>query len=125
MHETAPPADPHECQQISALLSRIGDKWTVLIISVLIERPHRFNDIKRAVTGISQQMLTRTLKYLERDGMVRRTVRPTVPPQVEYALTPLGKSLSEPVIAMGMWAHANLAEIAANRRAYDEALSAR
>ncbi len=125
MDETVLPIDHKDCQKISGLLARIGDKWTVLIISALIQKPHRFNEIKRAVAGISQQMLTRTLKNLERDGMVSRTVHPTLPPQVEYALTPLGKSLSEPVMAMGMWARANLAEITDKREAYDDASSTR
>src|SRR5690242_7536683 len=86
-----------DCRRINGVLSIVGDKWTVLIVMVLRERPRRFNDIKRTVGGISQQMLTRTLKALERDGMVQRTVHPTVPPQVEYALTRLGHSLAEPV----------------------------
>ncbi|WP_420140913.1 winged helix-turn-helix transcriptional regulator [Sphingomonas sp.] len=121
MNETVLPADHGDCQQIIGILSRIGDKWTVLVIMVLHARPHRFNEIKRALSGISQQMLTRTLKSLERDGMVRRTVHATVPPQVEYALTDLGFSLSEPVAAMGAWARANLATIARNRSSYDQA----
>ena len=83
------------------------------------QRPRRFNDIKRTVGGISQQMLTRTLKALERDGMVSRTVHPTVPPQVEYALTVLGHSLSEPVMLLGTWAGRHLGEIEANRARYD------
>lgn len=119
MNETVLPADHADCRQISEILGRIGDKWTVLIIVALFERPLRFNEIKRAVNGISQQMLTRTLKNLERDGMVRRTVHPTVPPQVEYALTPLGRSLSEPVIQLGQWARFNLTEIQGHRAEYD------
>jgi DNA-binding HxlR family transcriptional regulator len=120
MHETVLPADHRDCRRISDILSRIGDKWTVLIIMVLQERPHRFNEVKRAIAGISQQMLTRTLKNLERDGMVSRTVRPTVPPQVEYALTNLGHSLAQPVAAMGMWARINLPEIDSHRADYDD-----
>lgn len=120
MSETVLPVDHRDCQRISGILARIGDKWTVLIIMTLQTRPHRFNEIKRAIAGISQQMLTRTLKNLERDGMVSRTVHPTVPPQVEYALTDLGKSLSEPVAAMGLWARSNLTEIDRERAKYDE-----
>jgi DNA-binding HxlR family transcriptional regulator len=120
MNETVLPIDQGDCQRISGILARIGDKWTVLIIMVLQQRPHRFNEIKRAVGGISQQMLTRTLKNLERDGMVDRTVYPTVPPQVEYALTDLGHSLAQPVAAMGLWARANLGKIDAKRTYYDE-----
>jgi DNA-binding HxlR family transcriptional regulator len=116
------PAQPGlhtDCRKISEILSRVGDKWTVLIVMVLRERPRRFNDIKRTVGGISQQMLTRTLKALERDGMVSRTVHPTVPPQVEYELTALGHSLSEPVMQLGTWAGRHLGEIEANRARYD------
>jgi len=120
MSETVLPVDHRDCQRISGILARIGDKWTVLIIMTLQTRPHRFNEIKRAIAGISQQMLTRTLKNLERDGMVSRTVHPTVPPQVEYALTDLGKSLSEPVAAMGLWARSNLTEIDRERAKYDQ-----
>jgi DNA-binding HxlR family transcriptional regulator len=116
------PAQPGlhtDCRKISGILSRVGDKWTVLIVMLLRERPRRFNDIKRTVGGISQQMLTRTLKALERDGMVLRTVHPTVPPQVEYELTALGHSLSEPVMQLGTWAGEHLGEIEANRARYD------
>lgn len=121
MSETMRPVNQDECQRISGVLSRIGDKWTVQIIMALQERPHRFNDIKRAFEGISQQMLTRTLKNLTRDGMISRTVHPTVPPQVEYALTDLGRSLSKPVVALGLWARANLSQISEKRARYDEA----
>jgi DNA-binding HxlR family transcriptional regulator len=108
-----------ECRKINSILSLVGDKWTVLIVMVLVERPRRFNDIKRTVDGISQQMLTRTLRALERDGMVSRTVYPTLPPQVEYALTPLGHSLADPVRALGGWARHNMVEIEGNRLRYD------
>ncbi len=108
-----------ECQTITGILARVGDKWTVLVVMTLRERPHRFNELKRAVDGISQQMLTRTVKALERDGLVARTVHPTVPPQVEYRLTDLGHSLSEPVIKLGAWAAGNLTAIYANRDRYD------
>ncbi|SFK53160.1 transcriptional regulator, HxlR family [Sphingomonas sp. NFR04] len=107
------------CRKMSGVLTIIGDKWTVMIVMVLSERPRRFNDIKRTIGGISQQMLTRTLKALERDGMVSRTVHPTVPPQVEYALTELGHSLSRPLRDLGTWAGANLEQIHANRLRYD------
>lgn len=109
------------CQTITSVLARVGDKWTVLVVMTLRQRSHRFNELKRAVEGISQQMLTRTVKALERDGLVARTVHPTVPPQVEYRLTDLGHSLSEPVIQLGAWAAANLTVIHANRDAYDRA----
>ena len=112
------------CRRLSSVLSLVGDKWTVMIVMVLVERPRRFNDIKRTIGGISQQMLTRTLKALDRDGMVRRTVYSTVPPQVEYALTDLGYSLAEPLRALGSWAGAHLEEIDGNRLDYDTAKSA-
>jgi DNA-binding HxlR family transcriptional regulator len=107
------------CRKISGILNIVGDKWTVMIVRVLVERPRRFNDIKRTIGGISQQMLTRTLKALERDGMVSRTVHPTVPPQVEYALTSLGQSLAVPLHALGSWAGEHLDEIEGNRLRYD------
>ena len=110
-----------ECKRFSGVLSLIGDKWTVMIVMTLTERPRRFNDIKRTIGGISQQMLARTLRALERDGMVARTVHPTVPPQVEYALTALGRSLADPIRELGYWAGAHIAEIESNRSAFDEA----
>lgn len=83
-----------DCRTVGEILSRVGDKWTVQVVIALRDRSRRFNDLKREVNGISQQMLTRTLKILERDGLVARSVRPTTPPQVDYALTELGCSLS-------------------------------
>lgn len=114
-----PMTDHVDCRGVSEILSRIGDKWTVLVVMSLNEQPRRFNDIKRRVGGISQQMLTRTLKMLERDGMVARDVRDTTPPQVEYRLTELGRSLADPVNQLGAWANANLAAINGNRTRYD------
>jgi DNA-binding HxlR family transcriptional regulator len=108
-----------ECSRFSGVLGQIGDKWTVMIVLTLVERPRRFNDIKRTIGGISQQMLARTLRALERDGMVTRTVHPTVPPQVEYALTLLGSSLAGPIRALGDWARAHIEEIEGCRAAFD------
>lgn len=116
---SAPLSDHVDCRGVSDILARVGDKWTVLVVMSLHEQPRRFNDIKRRVGGISQQMLTRTLKMLERDGMLTRNVHATTPPQVEYALTPLGHSLAEPVRGLGDWAQAHLATINAHRAAYD------
>lgn len=116
-----PHSDPG-CRAVSELLSRVGDKWTVLLVKALEERPRRFNELKREIGGISQQMLTRTLRTLERDGMVARTVHPTVPPSVEYALTDLGRSLAVPVMALAEWTFAHLPQIHANRAEYDGAL---
>lgn len=110
-----------DCRRVTGVISLVGDKWTVMIVMTLRDSSKRFNEIKRTIGGISQQMLTRTLKALERDGMVTRTVHPTVPPQVEYALTALGHSLSEPVMQLGSWAERHLEEIESNRIRYDEA----
>jgi len=101
------------------VLDRIGDKWTALIIGVLEEGPQRFSELRRGIGGISQKMLTQTLRSLERDGLVTRTVYAEVPPRVEYALTPLGETLSTPLAAIRLWAEANIAEVAAAQAAYD------
>ncbi|MDB5379619.1 MAG: putative transcriptional regulator [Rubritepida sp.] len=115
-----PPNPAHgDCSKVSQILSRVGDKWTVLVVMMLGDGPRRFNEIRRSVDGISQQMLTRTLRGLERDGMVTRTIFPTIPPQVEYELTPLGRSLREPVMALGNWAQAHIPCIDAARIEYD------
>ena len=94
---------------------------TILTITMLLEQPRRFNELKRLIGGISQQMLTRTLKALERDGMVQRKVFPTVPPQVEYSLTERGRSLSVPVIQLATWVADHLQEIEADRAVHDQA----
>lgn len=124
MNVTAPLNENAACGAVSEILCRVGDKWTVLVVTVLHDQPRRFNDIKRSVGGISQQMLTRTLKTLERDGMVSRTVYATKPPQVEYALTELGLSLAEPVVQLGRWARAHITAIHANRVQYDAKVEA-
>lgn len=116
MDVTAAAAD---CRRLTECLSVIGDKWTIVIIVALMEEPQRFNALKRRIGGISQQMLTRTLKALERDGMVSRTVHPTVPPQVVYALTDLGRSLAVPIQGLGDWARTHLERIETNRSQYD------
>jgi DNA-binding HxlR family transcriptional regulator len=116
---TPPDAASADCRGVSEILNRVGDKWTMQVVVVLRDRPRRFNDLKRQVAGISQQMLTRTLKTLERDGMVERTVCATTPPQVEYALSEFGHSLSEPVRQLAQWAAANLLTIHDNRLRYD------
>jgi DNA-binding HxlR family transcriptional regulator len=97
------------------VLDRIADKWTALIIRVLADGTHRFGQLQRRVGGISQKMLTQTLRELERDGLVQRTVHPVVPPHVEYRLTPLGRSLGQPLDAICAWAEAHLAEMLAAR----------
>lgn len=109
------------CTPVREILSRVGDKWSILVIMLLSERPWRFNELKRAIEGMSQRMLTLTLRGLECDGLVTRTVYPTVPPSVEYALTPLGQSLRGPIVALGTWAKDNNEQIDASRRRYDAA----
>jgi DNA-binding HxlR family transcriptional regulator len=108
-----------DCRAVSAVLNRIGDKWSVLIIQRLGEGPRRFNEIKRIIGGISQRMLTLTLRNLERDGLVSRTVTPTVPPRVDYALTDLGRDLLIPVSALGQWAIQHTPCIEAARARFD------
>ncbi len=109
-----------ECPKISQVLARVGEKWSVLIIIMLAEGPRRFSDLKRAIGGISQRMLTLCLRGLERDGLVKRTVFPVVPPRVEYELTALGQSLREPVTLLANWAKGHLAELDAAREAFDQ-----
>ena len=113
--------DPGECTMVSETLARIGDKWTVLVVELLCEGrgPVRFNEIRRAVHGISQRMLTLTLRSLERDGLVTRTVHPTVPPRVDYELTKLGRSLRVPLVAVAEWVRANGTSIHAARQVFD------
>jgi DNA-binding HxlR family transcriptional regulator len=101
------------------VLDRIADKWTALIIRVLADGTHRFGQLQRRVDGISQKMLTQTLRDLERDGLVERTVHPVVPPHVEYRLTPLGRSLRQPLDAICAWAEAHLAQMLAARARSD------
>jgi len=104
------PSNP-VCRTISTLLSRIGDKWTVLVVSTLADGPRRFNELRRDIPSVSQRMLTLTLRNLERDGIVSRTVTPTIPPRVDYELTELGHSLHEPVNALAQWALDNVEAI--------------
>jgi DNA-binding HxlR family transcriptional regulator len=109
------PVGEYEACPVTDVLRRIGDKWTVLVVVLLGRRRYRFNELHRAVAGISQRMLTRTLRALEQDGLVHREVHPTVPPSVEYGLTPLGETLLHPLSAMADWALAHHAEIASAR----------
>ena len=108
-----------DCRAISELLSRVGDKWTVLVVNLMGSGPKRFSEIKREVGGISQRMLTLTLRALERDGLVTRTVTPSIPPRVDYELTDLGRSLLAPVQALGSWALSNRERIEQARRKFD------
>jgi DNA-binding HxlR family transcriptional regulator len=110
---------PGDCRAISDVLSRVGDKWSVLVVTRLGTGAMRFNELRRSIGGISQRMLTLTLRGLERDGLVTRTVFATIPPRVDYALTPLGRDLLQPVSALGEWATRNQAKIARAREKFD------
>ena len=99
------------CQTISALLQRIGDKWTVLVVQTLGEGSKRFNELRREIPSVSQRMLTLTLRNLERDGIVNRTVTPTIPPRVDYELTELDRSLQKPICGLATWALENVGAI--------------
>jgi DNA-binding HxlR family transcriptional regulator len=112
---------PTDCRTVTEILSRVGDKWSIQVVVQLGERPKRFNELRRLVSGISQRMLTLTLRGLERDGLVTRTVYPTIPPRVDYQLTGLGCSLLKTVRALGDWAIQNRDEILAARRRFDAA----
>src|SRR6476620_4525007 len=112
---------PEDCHAMSELLARIGDKWTVLVVGTLGDGPKRFNELRRALGSISQRMLTLTLRALERDGLVTRTVFPTIPPRVDYELTRLGHSLLEPVSSLSLWARQNRSAIETARRQFDSA----
>ncbi|VWC92965.1 HxlR family transcriptional regulator [Burkholderia lata] len=112
------PSD-NDCQATRQILDRIGDKWSLYIIATLNDGSRRFNELKREIDGISQRMLTLTLRGLERDGLVTRTVFPTIPPRVDYALTPLGETLLAPVMTLVMWAEKNKQPIAQARERFD------
>ena len=109
-----------ECMAVREVLNLVGDKWSLLLIQYLSAGPKRFSELKRTVEGISQRMLTLTLRGLERDGLVTHTVYPTVPPRVDYALTPLGKTLREPVSALAEWAAKNREKMQAARDEFDK-----
>ena len=102
------------------VLDRIGDKWTALIIGLLEEEPKRFSELQRSIVGISQKMLTQTLRNLERDGLVQRTVYAEVPPRVQYTLTPLGKTLCAPIAAVRRWAEEHIDEVTESQVIYDQ-----
>jgi DNA-binding HxlR family transcriptional regulator len=115
-----PDTASEDCRAVSSILARVGDKWTVLIVVLLGDGPKRFNEIKRMVGGISQRMLTFTLRGLERDGLVTRTVFPTSPQRVEYKLTRLGSTLWRAVEPLGSWARVHVVEILDSRKKFDE-----
>jgi len=113
------------CRTISTLLSRIGDKWTVLVVQTLGDGPRRFNELRREIPSVSQRMLTLTLRNLERDGLVSRTVTPIIPPRVDYELTDLGHSLQKPICALATWATDNVEAIHAAQARFDEIAESR
>ena len=109
-----------DCQAVTETLDRIGDKWTVMVVGVLEQGPLRYNEIRRAIDGISQRMLTLTLKELERDGLVTRTMYPTIPPRVDYELTQLGRNLMTPLRSLYDWAVKHRPAMLAARRKFAE-----
>lgn len=112
------PGYEEDCSPVRELLTRFGDKWSVLVIAILGERTRRFSELKRAVGGISQRMLTHTLRSLERDGLVARSVVDAVPPRVSYRLTPLGESLFEPLRSLVDWAQTHRADVQQAREVF-------
>ena len=116
--------DHPECRAISDVLQRVGDKWTVLVVSQLGEKKMRFNELRRTIGNISQKMLTTTLRDLEQDGFVIRTVYPTVPPKVEYALSPIGRSLVSTLGTLSSWAETHFPEVLSARERFDTDTSA-
>jgi DNA-binding HxlR family transcriptional regulator len=107
------------CLAVRDVLNRVGDKWSVLVVTLLCGGPRRFNELRRTIEGISQRMLTLTLRGLERDGLVTRTIYPTVPPRVDYELTTSGRTLLEPVQALAAWAGKHREEIQKARLRFD------
>ncbi len=112
---------PSDCRPVSEILSRIGDKWSVLVVTYLGAGSLRFSELRQRIGGISQKMLTATLRGLERDGFVTRTVTPTIPPRVDYELTALGKDLLVPVRALADWARRNQPRVEKAREKFDRA----
>lgn len=115
--------EANTCAAMGDILNRIGDKWSVMVVGHLKGRTLRFSELRRAIDGVSQRMLTLTLRNLERDGLVTRTVYPEIPPRVEYALTELGTTLTGPIGALWDWAASHQDAIASARTAYDRALA--
>ena len=116
--------ESHRCQRITPVLNRVGDKWSMQIVMALGFGSRRFSELKREIDGISQRMLTLSLRGLERDGLISRHVTPSIPPRVDYELTDLGQSLREPVTALGDWAIAHIDCIRAAQERFDAAQDA-
>jgi len=113
------PGQETDCRMVREILDLVGDKWSLYIIATLKDGPVRFNELRRRIEGISQRMLTITLRGLERDGLVKRTLFPTIPPRVDYELTDVGRSLLAPVMAITLWANAHQETIQDARIRYD------
>lgn len=111
---------PNSCPAVREVLNRVGDKWSVLLIGMLRDGPKRFSELLRMIEGVSQRMLTLTLRGLERDGLVTRTVLPTIPPRVDYELTDLGQTLLEPILALSSWAAEHRFDVQEARARYDK-----
>lgn len=109
----------HDPDVFRSVLDRVGDKWSLMLVGILEEGPRRFTELLRMTPGISRRMLTHTLRGLERDGLVTRTIYPEVPPRVEYEATELGRTLTEPVLRLASWAADNQAAILAHRQQFD------
>ena len=117
---------PHQdCLAVREVLNRVGDKWSVLVVALLRDGPKRFSEIRRAIEGVSQRMLTLTLRGLERDGLVTRTVEPTIPPRVDYELTKLGRTLLKPILTLAGWAQEHGSDMLGARQRYDSGAKAK
>jgi len=118
--EPAAPPDPYAAScPTRLLLDRVGDKWMVLTLTLIRDKPSRFNALRRDIEGVTQKMLSQTLKQMERDGLIIRTVLPTTPVSVEYAITPLGRTLAAVLDGLQLWARDHIADVLAARRLYD------
>lgn len=115
--------DTRQGCEVRQILDRVADKWSLLVIALLERRSLRFSELRRQIDGISQRMLTVTLRQLERDGLVKRTVHPVVPPRVDYELTPLGTTLHDTIRSLVIWTEEHQGEIAASRAAYDRRMA--
>lgn len=113
------PGEGDDCRMVREILDLVGDKWTLYIIATLKDGPVRFNELRRRIDGISQRMLTINLRGLERDGLVKRTLFPTIPPRVDYELTEVGRTLLAPVMSLVMWANSNQENIRGARVRFD------
>lgn len=120
-HTDLPEPSESGCRATREILERIGDKWSLYVVGALRDGPRRFNELRRGINGVSQRMLTLTLRGLERDGLITRTVFPSIPPRVDYELTALGRTLLEPVAVLIQWANSSRPAIEAARAHFDAA----